>query len=192
MASVRLQDRVAPGWFSKMDARTVEKTAEVRKQAEAELATISTIPALPNSLLGLNTGPAFQVASAKCVRDSSSSSSCSCWSCLMPNYLPNFSDSDFHLVSLVVVQCCSAVTLYASSACPVSPCICSSTEAQPLAGALTQSLNNQHLLILPQLCAGEPYESVGGCVLRSKARPARGETAGMGVDSHLDPVLDFH
>lgn len=64
-----MQDQIAAGWYSRMDANTVKKTEEIRKQAETELGIVSSTPALPDFLPGLNIGPAFpQVAAAKRVR----------------------------------------------------------------------------------------------------------------------------
>jgi hypothetical protein len=60
-----LQDQIAAGWYSKMDANTVKKTEEIRKQAETELGIVSSTPAVPDFLPGLNIGPAFPVAAAK-------------------------------------------------------------------------------------------------------------------------------
>ena len=42
-----------------MGANTVKKTEEIRKQAETELGIVSSTPALPDFLPGLNIGPAF-------------------------------------------------------------------------------------------------------------------------------------
>jgi hypothetical protein len=65
-----LQDQVAAGWHSRHETNTVKKTEEIRKQAETELGIVSTTPAIPDFLPGLNIGPAVpQAAKRVCCRE---------------------------------------------------------------------------------------------------------------------------
>ena len=74
-----------------MDANTVKKTEEIRKQAETELGIVSTTPALPDFLPGLNIGPAFPgiAPSTKRVRPLHCSMILSGWLSQLPKIAPS-------------------------------------------------------------------------------------------------------